>query len=257
MTDQYLINHQLNKNVKIVPISKVKNEIKAWNCNDLPTDLQPDPDYLENLLRTVGNENVKIYAIDICAETDEEIKKENQVTKSKVRVISESAIKCIRKWADKPKNQEKTVKKKSIVKKIVDCCPWQIPWIILAISLIQIAIYALDDNHFLYRTFIFSPFKKQEIWRFLSYSLLHAGIVHLSLNVLIQLLISLPLETEQGRIRVLVIYVGGVLSGSLGASIFEDSLMLGASSGVYSLLMSHIPHIFMVRLKLQQEFQTI
>ena len=73
----------------------------------------------------------------------------------------------------------------------------------------------------------------------------------MSLNVLIQLLIALPLETEQGRIRVLVIYIGGVLSGSLGASIFENSLMLGASSGVYSLLMSHIPHIFMVRLKLQ------
>ena len=138
MTDQYLINHQLNKNVKIVPISKVKNEIKAWNCNDLPTDLQPDPDYLENLLRTVGNENVKIYAIDICAETDEEIKKENQVAKSKVRVISESAIKCIRKWADKPKNQEKTVQKKSTVRKIVDCCPWQIPWFILTISFIQV-----------------------------------------------------------------------------------------------------------------------
>lgn len=141
MTDQYLINHQLNKNsknTKIVPISKIKNEIKAWNCNDLPTDMQPDPDYLENLLATVGNENVKIYSIDICAETDQEIKKENQVAKSKVRVISESAIKCIRKWINKPRNQEKTVKKKSIVKKIVDYCPWQIPWVVLTISLIQV-----------------------------------------------------------------------------------------------------------------------
>lgn len=138
MTDQYVIKHQLNKNVKIVPINEIKNDIKAWNCDDIPTEVQPDPDYLENLLRTVGNENVTIYSIDICAETDEEINKDLQIKKSKVRVICESAIKCIRKCADKRSSQEKSVKKKSIVNKIVDCCPWQIPWIVLAISLIQV-----------------------------------------------------------------------------------------------------------------------
>lgn len=87
-----------------------------------------------------------------------------------------------------------------------------------------------------------------QIWRFFTYSLLHQTFVHLALNILIQLIISLPLETEQGHLRVLIVYFGGVLCGSLGASIFEESMMVGASSGVYSLLISHVPHIFMVSL---------
>lgn len=88
------------------------------------------------------------------------------------------------------------------------------------------------------------PFIPQ-VWRFFTYSFLHQSLVHLTLNILIQLIISLPLETEQGHFRVLIVYFGGVLCGSLGASIFEESLMVGASSGVYSLLISHVPHIFM------------
>jgi hypothetical protein len=59
--------------------------------------------------------------------------------------------------------------------------------------------------------------------------------------------IAFPLETEVGRMRILMVYVGGVLSGSLAASVSSDfSLMVGASSGIYSLLMSHIPHTYVV-----------
>jgi hypothetical protein len=58
--------------------------------------------------------------------------------------------------------------------------------------------------------------------------------------------VSLPLETEQGSIRVLFIYFGGVLSGALGASIIEPTLMVGASAGVYCLLTSHISNIVIV-----------
>lgn len=44
-----------------------------------------------------------------------------------------------------------------------------------------------------------------------------------------------------------MIYFGGVLGGALGASIFQPNLlMVGASAGVYSLLLSHVPHILMV-----------
>jgi hypothetical protein len=44
------------------------------------------------------------------------------------------------------------------------------------------------------------------------------------------------------------VYLGGVLSGSLAASVTNDGFwMVGASSGIYSLLMSHIPHVWMVR----------
>ena len=61
-------------------------------------------------------------------------------------------------------------------------------------------------------------------------------------------MLSTILETEQGNWRVLCVYMGGILGGSLAASIFEESPMVGASSGVYSLLLSHIPHIIMVNI---------
>lgn len=60
-------------------------------------------------------------------------------------------------------------------------------------------------------------------------------------------MVGLPLETEQGHLKVFLVYFGGVLGGALGASIFQPNLlMVGASAGVYSLLLSHVPHILMV-----------
>lgn len=54
---------------------------------------------------------------------------------------------------------------------------------------------------------------------------------------------------EVGHINVLMVYLGGILSGSLAASISpgDVSLMVGASSGIYSLLTSHVSQICMVR----------
>lgn len=59
-------------------------------------------------------------------------------------------------------------------------------------------------------------------------------------------MVAFPLETEQGHGRVLAVYGAGVVAGGLGASVFEPTAMVGASAGVYCLLMSHIPHIVMV-----------
>ena len=62
-----------------------------------------------------------------------------------------------------------------------------------------------------------------------------------------QILVAIPLEAEQGHLRVFFIYFGGVIAGALGASVLQPSLfMVGASAGVYSLLISHLPHIAMV-----------
>lgn len=98
-----------------------------------------------------------------------------------------------------------------------------------------------------YQTLAFSPIRKLELWRYFTYSLLHAGTAHLLINIILQLVIAFPLETEVGHMIVVFVYLGGVLSGSLAATISTDSsLMVGASSGIYSLLMSHVAHIYMV-----------
>ncbi|XP_035775346.1 protein rhomboid-like [Anopheles albimanus] len=124
------------------------------------------------------------------------------------------------------------------------CCPWAVPWSLLFVSALQITVFTIK-NDTIYWALIFSPLKQHQIWRFVTYTFLHAGCVHLVLNIIIQLLVAFPLETEQGHRRVLLVYFTGVLAGGLGASVFEPTLMVGASAGVYCLLMSHIPHIIM------------
>lgn len=77
--------------------------------------------------------------------------------------------------------------------------------------------------------------------------LLHIDFVHLGLNVIIQCILGTPLEYEQGHLRTALIYIGGGLGGSLGASVLDAQLfMVGASGGVYALLISHIANIALV-----------
>uniref|UniRef100_A0A182Q7X4 Rhomboid-like protein n=1 Tax=Anopheles farauti TaxID=69004 RepID=A0A182Q7X4_9DIPT len=127
---------------------------------------------------------------------------------------------------------------------LCQCCPWTVPWSLLVVSALQIAIFTCN-NDALSQKLIFSPVRQHEVWRFVTYTFLHAGTVHLVLNIIIQILVAFPLETEQGHGKVLLVYFTGIVAGALGASVFEPSLMVGASAGVYCLLMSHIPHILM------------
>lgn len=102
----------------------------------------------------------------------------------------------------------------------------------------------------MYQTLAFSPNHKLELWRYFTYSLLHLNFPHLVINVILQLFIALPLESEVGPLAVISVYIGGIFSGSLAASVSKGySIMVGASSGIYSLLMSHVAHTFMVSLK--------
>lgn len=62
-----------------------------------------------------------------------------------------------------------------------------------------------------------------------------------------QLLVATPLETEQGHLRTLFVYFGGILFGALGSALLDPAqAMIGASAGVYSLLISHISHCVLV-----------
>ncbi|KAG1654547.1 Protein rhomboid [Nymphon striatum] len=93
---------------------------------------------------------------------------------------------------------------------------------------------------------IYRPDKRLEIWRFLLYTLLHAGWLHLSFNLIVQLLVGLPLEMVHGSLRIGTVYMAGVLAGSLGTSIFDsDVYLVGASGGVYALLAAHLANVLL------------
>lgn len=58
------------------------------------------------------------------------------------------------------------------------------------------------------------------------------------------MVVGLPLEMVHGSGRVALIYMAGVVAGSLGTSVFDtDVCLVGASGGVYALLAGHLANI--------------
>lgn len=70
--------------------------------------------------------------------------------------------------------------------------------------------------------------------------------LHLGFNLVVQLLVGLPLEMVHGSGRVALIYMAGVIAGSLGTSVFDnDVYLVGASGGVYALLAAHLANVLL------------
>jgi len=99
------------------------------------------------------------------------------------------------------------------------------------------------DSVLLYR-----PDRRWQVWRFVTYMVLHASWWHLIFNLLVQLVVGLPLEMVHGSARVFTVYMAGVLAGSLGTSVCDAGrqvYLVGASGGVYALLAAHIANVLL------------
>ncbi|XP_046682833.1 rhomboid-related protein 2 [Homalodisca vitripennis] len=126
---------------------------------------------------------------------------------------------------------------------------------LLIISIIEIAFFLYDvavthtlmsTNGPVARFFIYDPHKRIELWRFVTYMFVHIGVVHLIVNIMVQVLLGIPLEMVHRWWRVLVVYFAGVIAGSLATSISDPYVYLaGASGGVYALITAHIATIIM------------
>lgn len=63
----------------------------------------------------------------------------------------------------------------------------------------------------------------------------------------LKICIGFPLETEQGHIRILFVYICGVLCGAIGSMRTNPTQsIIGSSAAVYSLLLSHVSHCILV-----------
>jgi rhomboid-related protein 1/2/3 len=62
-------------------------------------------------------------------------------------------------------------------------------------------------------TLVLDPRRRIQLWRFVSYVLLHQGAAHAALNIVIQLVLATPLEREQKWTRTALVYFGGGLAG--------------------------------------------
>lgn len=99
----------------------------------------------------------------------------------------------------------------------------------------------LDDSPYIYR-----PDRRSEIWRYVTYMLLHEGWKHLLTNLCVQMFVGLPLEMVHGSWRVGCIYMSGVLAGSLSTSVFAPEVsLIGASGGAYALLTAHLANVML------------
>ncbi|ERL88015.1 hypothetical protein D910_05404 [Dendroctonus ponderosae] len=112
-----------------------------------------------------------------------------------------------------------------------------VPFAILTVSICQILFYVFSTpsvKQFLRH----DPSNPLEVWRYLTYMLVHEDWFHLLLNLVVQCIFAALLEDRQGRIRVLILYVLGGVIGSLGAAWLRSALLVGASAGGYSLLLT-------------------
>uniref|UniRef100_A0A8D0L3Q9 Rhomboid-related protein 2 n=1 Tax=Sphenodon punctatus TaxID=8508 RepID=A0A8D0L3Q9_SPHPU len=96
--------------------------------------------------------------------------------------------------------------------------------------------------------FIYRPNKREEAWRFISYMLVHAGVEHILGNLVLQLFLGIPLEMVHKGHRVGLVYLAGVLGGSLASSVCDPQhALVGASGGVYALIGGYFMNVLVVR----------
>ncbi|XP_039937661.1 rhomboid-related protein 3 isoform X3 [Hirundo rustica] len=143
------------------------------------------------------------------------------------------------------------------------CCPP--PWFMITITIVEVAFFlyngvvldrfVLQVSHPLYlkNALLYHPQLRAQAWRYLTYIFMHAGIEHLGLNVVLQLLVGVPLEMVHGAARISFVYVAGVVaatsilsSGSLAVSVADmRAPVVGSSGGVYALVSAHLANIVM------------
>ncbi|KAF5286928.1 hypothetical protein FQR65_LT12387 [Abscondita terminalis] len=123
----------------------------------------------------------------------------------------------------------------------------------ITISLSEIFLFFVNKSQqntegrgFVADRLIYDPERRYQVWRFLTYMFVHDGYFHLLFNLAIQLFLGIILELVNRWWRLLIIYFAGVTAGSLGASIVDPQTVLqGASGGVYAIFAAHIACILM------------
>ena len=76
-----------------------------------------------------------------------------------------------------------------------------------------------------------------EWWRVFSGAFLHAGIIHLGMNMLLLWFLAQEMEPVLGRLRFALLYVTSLIGGSLGVLIVSPvSPTVGASGAVFGLM---------------------
>ncbi len=109
--------------------------------------------------------------------------------------------------------------------------------------LIFLIVYTLSGTnlsayHLLQFGGIYAPLiKAGELWRVITGVFLHAGILHLLINMYSLYLIGTQVETYIGKYKFLIIYLASAISGSLLSCVINPTIVsVGASGAIFGLL---------------------
>lgn len=126
------------------------------------------------------------------------------------------------------------------------------PLFIIFISVLQVFAHIYARMNGKYGTYLiwYDTSKRYEIWRFVSYMLVHnyEDDLHLVGNVALQIIIGVPLEMIHKFWRISALYLAGVICGSLLWSLYYKSsrkTLDGASAGGVALTTAHISSCLM------------
>jgi membrane associated rhomboid family serine protease len=83
-----------------------------------------------------------------------------------------------------------------------------------------------------------------ELWRWVTPMFLHADLMHLTFNLIMQVILGFRLEPTVGPWITIVIYVGSAIGGVLFSCLVSpDTLSVGASTAIFGLISSMIAWI--------------
>ena len=80
--------------------------------------------------------------------------------------------------------------------------------------------------------------KSGEIWRLITCTFLHVGLIHLMVNMYSLAILGTQVETFIGKIKFLIIYLISAITGSLFSLVFmeENVVAVGASGAIFGLM---------------------
>jgi len=126
---------------------------------------------------------------------------------------------------------------------------WPPPFFIISLTIIQISLFLafrfeVDERvSDLFEILEFKPSRRWEVWRYLSYCLVHQNWNHIIINTVLQLLVGVLLEVVHKYKRVAPIYILGVITASIGYYTVDHYTLIGASGGIYCLIAACVPDI--------------
>lgn len=114
----------------------------------------------------------------------------------------------------------------------------------------------LTNSPYIYKADLVANFSQP--WRYFTYSFLHADLEHIISNMVIFMLVCPLLELAHDSLRPALVYIVGVILGSLLAGIWSpDSYLVGASGGCYAVVLAHIANIIMNCGEMDKKWLTI